>query len=90
MTRWCLRTSPEFDKAARHIDRTALRRIKAYLQHVCELDDPRQRGKALTANLTGYWRYRIGGWRVVVEIRGEELVIITIGLGHGSGIYEDR
>jgi len=90
VTPWHLRTSPQFDKAARHVDHTVLRRIRAYLEDVCELDDPRQRGKALTANLTGYWRYRVGDWRVVVEIRDEELVIVAIGLGHRSEIYRER
>ncbi len=90
MTPWHLRTSPQFDRAARHVDHTVLRRIRAYLEDVCELDDPRQRGKALTANLTGYWRYRVGDWRVVVEIRDEELVIVAIGLGHRSEIYRER
>ena len=90
MTQWRLRTSPQFDKAARRIDRTVLRRVRAYLDDVCELDDPRQRGKGLTANRTGYWRYRIGDWRVVAEIRDEELVIVAIGLGHRSEIYRER
>jgi len=90
VTPWHLRTSPQFDKAARHVDHTVLRRIRAYLEDVCELDDPRQRGKALTANLTGYWRYRVGDWRVVVKIRDEELVIVAIGLGHRSEIYRER
>ena len=90
MTPWTLRTSPQFDKAARRIDQTVMRRIRLYLEDVCELDDPRQRGKALTANLTGYWRYRIGDWRVVSEIRDEELVIVAIGLGHRSEIYRER
>ncbi len=90
MIQWNLRTSPQFDKAARRVDRAVLRRIRAYLDDVCELDDPRQRGKALTANLTGYWRYRVGDWRVVVEIRDDELVMIAIGLGHRSQVYRER
>ncbi len=64
-----------------------LRRVKAYLDSVCELDDPRLRGKGLTGNLSGYWSYRIGDWRILAEIRDEELAIIAIGLGHRSTIY---
>lgn len=90
MTLWQLRTAPQFDRAARRVDRTVLRRIRAYLEDVCELDDPRQRGKALAANLSGYWCYRIGDWRVVAEIGDEELVIVAIGLGHRSEIYQER
>jgi hypothetical protein len=47
----------------------------------------RARGKALTGDLAGYWRYRIGDYRVLVEIRDETLVIVAITLGHRSGIY---
>ena len=90
MTQWRLRTSPEFDRAARKVDRVVLRRVKAYLDDVCALDDPRQRGKSLAGNLTGYWRYRIGDWRVVAEIRDKELVIVAIGLGHRSEIYREQ
>lgn len=67
-----------------------LRRIRAYLVDVCGLDDPRQRGKALTANLTGCWRYRNGDWRVVAQMRDEELVILAIGLGHCSESFTKR
>jgi mRNA interferase RelE/StbE len=54
---------------------------------VCELDDPRSRGKGLTGDLAGYWRYRIGDYRVLVEVRDDDVVIIAITLGHRSGIY---
>lgn len=90
MTQWQLRTSPQFDKAARRLDRAVLRRVKAYLEQVCLLDDPRQRGKGLTGDLAGYWRYRVGDWRVIAEIRDEELIIIAIGLGHRSTVYRDQ
>lgn len=87
MSRWALETSPQFDRVVRKLDRQVTRRIKGYLDEVCELEDPRSRGKALTGDLAGYWRYRIGDYRVLVEIRDHELVIIAISLGHRSTIY---
>jgi len=90
VTRWRLETSPQFDKAARKLDRVVLRRVRAYLEEICELEDPRQRGKALTADLAGYWRYRVGDYRVVVAIRDASLVVVAIGLGHRSEIYRER
>ena len=88
MTRWQLETSARFDKAARKLDRQMLRRIKVYLDEVRELEDPRSRGKGLAGNLAGYWRYRIGDYRVIAEIRDNTLVIVAIGLGHRSDIYD--
>ena len=87
MSRWALEASPQFDKAARKLDPQVLRRVKVYLDEVCELDDPRSRGKGLSGDLAGYWRYRIGDYRVLVEIRDAQLVIVAIMLGHRSGIY---
>ena len=87
MTRWVLLTTPAFDRAARKLDRPTLLRIKTYLDEVCALDDPRSRGKGLTGNLSGYWRYRIGDYRVLAEIRDHELVIVAIDMGHRSTVY---
>jgi mRNA interferase RelE/StbE len=82
VSRWALETSPQFDKAPRTLDRQVVHRAKAHLDEVCELDDPRSRGKGLTGDLTGYWRNRIGTCRVLVELRDADLVIIAITLGH--------
>lgn len=90
MSRWQLRTAPQFEREARRLDRQVLSSVKSYLEGVCELDDPRQRGKGLTADLTGYWRYRVGDWRVLVEIRDTELVIVAITIGHRSEVYRSR
>ena len=87
MSRWALETSPQFDKAARKLDPQVLRRVKVYLDGVCELDDPRSRGKGLSGELAGYWRYRIGDYRVLVDIRDKQLVIVAITLGHRSSMY---
>jgi mRNA interferase RelE/StbE len=89
MSLWRLETSVEFDRAVRRLDRESLRRIKSYLDEVLDLENPRDRGRGLTANLSSYWRYRIGDYRVIVEIRDETLVVIAIGLGHRSEIYRN-
>lgn len=88
MTRWQLESSAQFDRAARTLDRQVLRRMRAYLEAVCDLEDPRTRGKGLTGPFAGYWRYRIGDYRVIVEIRESVMVIVAIGLGHRSDIYD--
>ena len=41
----------------------------------------------MSGDLAGYWRYRIGDYRVLVEVRDDDLVIIAITLGYRSGIY---
>jgi len=63
------------------------KRITDYLADVERADDPRSRGKALTGPLTGLWRYRIGDWRVVVDIYDDRLVILALDIEHRSRVY---
>lgn len=49
--------------------------------------DPRSHGKGLTANRSGKWRYRVGDYRVLCEIRDAELVVLAIEIGHRRDIY---
>lgn len=42
----------------------------------------------MTGNLRGLWRYRVGDYRIVCDIRDEALVIIAIDLGHRSEVYD--
>jgi len=87
VSQWELRTASAFDKVAPKLDPPALRRIKAYLDEVCELEDRRARGKGLTGDLAGYWRYRVGDYRVLAHIDDSELVIVAVTMGHRSGVY---
>ena len=50
--------------------------------------DPRVHGKALTGNLAGLWRYRVGDYRLIAEIKDDRLVILMLEIGHRSQIYQ--
>ena len=45
-------------------------------------ENPRAQGKRLTANRTGQWRYRIGSYRLICEIKDEEVLILVLEVGH--------
>lgn len=51
-------------------------------------DDPRTHGKGLTANRAGQWRYHVGDYRVLCELRDDGLVVLAIEVGHRSVVYE--
>lgn len=52
-----------------------------------QTEDSRQRGKALTANLAGLWRYRVGDYRVICQIEDDHPVVLVVGLSHRSEVY---
>ena len=50
--------------------------------------NPRQHGKALTANRSGQWRYRIGDYRLICEIDDAKIIILVLDVGHRRNVYE--
>ena len=54
------------------------------------LEDPRGRGKALTGNLAGLWRYRAGGCRIVYDIEDGVLLILVVDVAHRREVYKRR
>ena len=70
------------------IDKTMADRIKKYLDEKIATDlNPRRLGKSLHGNLSGYWRYRVGDYRIICEIHDEEVIVLVIDVGHRSRIY---
>ena len=53
-----------------------------------KIDKPIRHTIALTGALTGYWRYRVGNYRIVAEIRDTEFVVIAVSIAHRSSVYE--
>lgn len=88
MSRWRIETSTDFDRSLTKLDKPVARRVVTYLEELLTLEDPRQRGKGLTAELRGYWRYRIGDYRVIAKIEDDHLVIIALDVAHRSRIYD--
>lgn len=72
----------------RKLDRSVQRKIDLWLtKHVDGSENPRAFGKGLSANRTGYWRYRIGDYRVICRIYDDVLEIIAVHAGHRSNVY---
>ena len=72
----------------RSLGTVAARRIIRYLNdRIAPLDDPRTFGESLRANLVGLWRWRIGDYRVIAEIRDEDIVILVVRAAHRREIY---
>ena len=51
-------------------------------------DNPRLHGQALDYGLKGYWRYRVGQYRLIADIQDHLLIIEIIRAGHRREIYD--
>lgn len=87
--KWTIEYAVSAKKPMRRLDPQVRRRIRDFLStRVAALDDPRQIGDALQgARLGGLWRYRVGDYRILVEIRDEVVTVLVVGIGHRGEVY---
>lgn len=85
---WQIEFTARAKKGLRRLDKPIQRRILAELRAIADLDNPRSRGQAMTDNLAGLWRWRVGDWRIVAEILDEHVLITAVDIDHRSRIYK--
>ena len=83
--KWALEFTPDAEKQLRKLDPQTQRLIASWIKkHILGADDPRTTGKPLTQNLAGYWRYRIGNYRMICKIVDKKILVIVAQIGHRS------
>ena len=81
--------SDSYIRSFKKLDPAVQRRILKWIKtNLLDTTDPRFSGKPLVGNYKGWWRYRIGDYRLIVEIRDGELIVVAIDIGHRKDIYE--
>ncbi|HEX4067703.1 MAG TPA: type II toxin-antitoxin system RelE/ParE family toxin [Acidobacteriaceae bacterium] len=57
-------------------------------QRVARLENPRSVGEPLTGPELGHlWRYRVGDYRILCDIRDKQVVVLVIHIGHRREVY---
>ena len=84
----------ELDRAAEReldkLDPQIARRILTFLyERLAQLDDPRSIGDALAGTKLGnFWKYRVGGHRLISSIEDNRLVILIVRVGNRREVYQ--
>lgn len=85
---WTINYSDRALKSLRKMDKQNARRIVDFMDlRIAVATDPRQSGKPLKGELGEFWRYRVGDYRILCEIRDDELVILAATIGHRREVY---
>ena len=71
------------------LDKPIKLQIPKFITKLQEYENPRVTGKALVGNLAGFWKYRVGYYRLICQIRDDKLVIIIVDVGHRKDIYDE-
>jgi mRNA interferase RelE/StbE len=80
---WLIEFHPDAAKELKKLDRAVAARIVRTLEtRIAPLDDPRSVGAPLKGEHEGYWRWRIGDYRVVARIEAERITILVVRVAH--------
>ena len=85
---WTIKILDSAKQDLKKLDKPAQKRIASFLQNrLANFDDPKRLGKALQGQYAGYWRYRVGDYRLICHLENKELVILVAEIGHRKDVY---
>jgi mRNA interferase RelE/StbE len=86
---WRIEVSETAEKQLAKLDKPVAKRLRSFLvERLAPLDDPRSIGQALRGSELGeFWKYRVGDWRLVCQIKDAKILITVIRLGNRREVY---
>lgn len=81
---YSIKASKKFEK----LDSFTQKKIKNYTLGLEALENPRFKGKGLSANLSGFWRYRVENYRLICEIKDNEAIILCLEIDKRDKVYK--
>jgi mRNA interferase RelE/StbE len=80
---WTVRISDIAERQLRKLDRPVQKRILDWLNDRIEgCKNPRHFGEPLKGDHSGFWRYRVGDFRILCDIQDQKIVVLVLAVGH--------
>ncbi|MBP9717416.1 MAG: type II toxin-antitoxin system RelE/ParE family toxin [Candidatus Pacebacteria bacterium] len=89
MKRYTLHYASGVYKDLHALERTTARRIVQKLEKYIESPDPLATAKPLSGKLSGFYRYRVGDYRIIFEVDEQAVVtvLVILHIMHRKDIY---
>ncbi len=87
---WTIKYTISFQKNVQKLDKPLQKKIKRFFEQIEIIENPRQKGKPLTKNLSGLWRYRAEDYRIICEIQDGEMIVLALRVGHRIKVYKKQ
>ena len=86
---WRVEFLAEAARELRKLGPPAEKLILRYLrQRIAVAENPRRFGQPLTGDLNGFWRYRVGDYRIVASIEDDRFIVLVVTVGHRREVYD--
>lgn len=72
-----------FNKLPKNIKEQIISYLKFNLSQ-----SPKEIGDPLKGKLTGYWRARVGNYRIIYTVEEDVLVVLVVKIGHRKDVYK--
>ena len=84
---WRVIFSTSADKQFDRLDPQTQQQVMRYVARLERMEDPMLSGAMLTGSLAGLWRYRVGKYRLICELKKNVLVIEVITIAKRDKVY---
>lgn len=84
---WRIQFTERSQKLFKKLDGNVQERISSFLA-LRVSPNPRRIGDPLTGDKKGLWRYRVGDYRVIVDIQDKDVLVLVVRVGHRREIYD--
>ncbi|MFD1317605.1 type II toxin-antitoxin system RelE family toxin [Loigolactobacillus zhaoyuanensis] len=72
------------------LDQQVQRRLIHWLdEHIEGSHNPRTWGKALEGDRGTFWRYRVGGFRIIADIQDSQFIVLVVKAAKRNDIYKN-
>ena len=80
--------SDEAKKQLAKLDRYNAKLLISWMRKNLEnCTDPFVKGKPLSGDRKGTWRYRVGNYRIIADIQNDKLIILVLAVGDRKDVY---
>ena len=85
---WKIEFTEQAAKQLQKLDQQASHRIVTWLKERAATGaDPKLFAKQLTGEMSEYWRFRVGDYRIIWKLKDEIVSITVVRIGHRRDIY---
>jgi len=87
---WTIRFELNAQKDLKKLDRQIQIRISKFIQRLMISNNPTHLGEKLRGDLSKFWKYRIGDYRLICYLDYEKLEISVLKISHRKNVYKDK
>jgi mRNA interferase RelE/StbE len=87
---WQVKFKTQAVDELKELDRQAQVRILKFVKRLETYENPKYLGAPLHGNLSKFWKYRVGDYRLICNFDYEKLEVSIIKLSHRKNVYKEK